>query len=163
MEHYRIRVGGDDLIFSAAHFITLEDGSCESVHGHDYKAAAEVAGPLNESRYVVDFVALHDVLRAVLAEVDHRVLLPTEHPRIRVEAGQQEVEVHFESRRWLFPRDDCALLPVANMTAELLARHLGRRLLAEFANRTGAALPRLRIELSESPGFVAVWEWSAGE
>lgn len=159
MEQYWVRVSGDELTFSAGHFITLEDGTCEAVHGHNYGVAVEVAGPLNANRYVIDFVALKDVARSVLAELDHRVLLPSEHPTICVEAGRREVEVHFETRRWVFPRGDCVLLPLANTTAELLARHVGRRLLEECSSRMGVDIPQMRIELAEGPGFVAVWEW----
>jgi 6-pyruvoyltetrahydropterin/6-carboxytetrahydropterin synthase len=162
MEHYHVRVCGDELVFSAAHFITLGDEVCEALHGHDYRVAAEVHGPLGENHYVFDFVALHDALKAVLAELDHHVLLPTGHPQIRVEAGDREIEVTFGERRWVFPRPDCLLLPVANTTAELLARHIGRRLAGELEARSGIRPLRLRIEVGEGYGRSAVCELGEG-
>ena len=66
------------------------------------------------------------------------MLLPTSHPLIRVAAGDHEVEATFEDRRWVFPRGDCVLLPVANTTAELLARYLGTRLLDELQAKPAA-------------------------
>jgi 6-pyruvoyltetrahydropterin/6-carboxytetrahydropterin synthase len=153
MQHYHVRIAKDDLVFSAAHFITLEGGVCEPLHGHNYRVAVEIGGPLNDSQYVVDFLVAHKAIKAIIEELDHRVLLPTEHPTIQVMAGLQEVEVHFADRRWIFPRSDCRLLPLAGTTAELLAQYIGRRL--------REALPgalRVRIEVEESPGQSAVCE-----
>jgi 6-pyruvoyltetrahydropterin/6-carboxytetrahydropterin synthase len=158
MESYRVRVAKDELVFSAGHFITLAGGQCERLHGHNYRVAAEVHGPLDENHYVVDFIVLRDVLRAILAELDHHVLLPAQHPQIRVVADGDEVTATFGDRRWVFPRDNCVLLPVPNTTAELLARHIGRRLEEELASRTPARLSGIRIEVDECFGQSAVWE-----
>ncbi len=160
MEHFNVRIAKDDLVFSAAHFITFDADVCEPLHGHDYRVAAEVHGPLDENSYVVDFVALHQALKAILDELDHRVLLPTEHPRIRVAAAEREVEVTFDRRRWVFPRADCVLLPIPNTTTELLARHVARRLLDEIASRSGRRPSRVRVEIDECYGQVASCELS---
>jgi 6-pyruvoyltetrahydropterin/6-carboxytetrahydropterin synthase len=162
MERYSVRISKDDLVFSAGHFITYEGEVCEPLHGHDYRVAAEVHGPLDENQYVVDFLALHDALKAIVDELDHRVLLPTEHPRIRVSAGEREVEVTFDDRRWVFPRGDCLLLPLANTTTELLARHVARRLRDELQARCGTRPPRVRIEIDESYGQSAACELGEG-
>jgi 6-pyruvoyltetrahydropterin/6-carboxytetrahydropterin synthase len=162
MSPFHVRIAGDALIFSAAHFITFAGDTCEPLHGHNYRVAAEVWGPLDENQYVVDFLALDETLKTVLGELDHAVLLPTGHPAIRVAAGEEEVEVRFQRRRWVFPRADCRLLPVANTTAELLGQYIGERLLAELVSR-GVPWPhRLRIEVEESPGRQAVCEIENG-
>lgn len=161
-ETYHVRVTKDYLVFSAAHFITFNGNICERLHGHNYRVAAEVFGPLDENHYVVDFIALRDALRELVAELDHFVLLPTEHPLIRVTAGETSVEAAFEDRRWVFPRGDCVLLPVANTTAELLARYLGQRLLQSLWDRAGYRPERLRIEVDECEGQIGVCEL-AGE
>ncbi len=158
MQQFHVRISKEDLVFSAGHFITLAGDTCERLHGHNFRVAAEVHGPLDENHYVVDFLALRDTLRTIIGEMDHRVLLPTEHPLIRVAADEKDVEVTFDQRRWAFPRSDCLLLPIANTTTELLARYLGQRLLNELASRTGSRPTRVRIEVEESPGFSAVCE-----
>jgi 6-pyruvoyltetrahydropterin/6-carboxytetrahydropterin synthase len=159
-ERYRVRVTKDHLVFSAAHFITFNGNICERLHGHNYRVAAEVYGPLDENHYVVDFIALRDALRELVAELDHYVLLPTEHPAIRVTADATSVEATFEDRRWVFPRGDCVLLPVANTTAEMLARYLGDRLQDSLAQRTGVRPRRLRVEVDECEGQIGVCEIS---
>lgn len=156
MAEFHIRVAGDDLVFSAGHFVTLEDGTCERLHGHTYRVAVEVFGPLNDSRYVIDFVAVRNALKAVIAELDHRVLLPTQHSAILVSSRATAVEAAFGDRRWVFPKDDCLLLPMANTTTESLARYVGERLSASLESLGPAAANRLRIEIGEGTGCSAV-------
>jgi 6-pyruvoyltetrahydropterin/6-carboxytetrahydropterin synthase len=160
-EEYRVRVTKDYLVFSAAHFITFAGNICERLHGHNYRVAAEVFGPLDENHYVVDFIALRDALRTITGELDHHMLLPTKHPQIRVAAGDESVEVTFEDRRWVFPRGDCILLPIANTTTELLARYIGQRLLDALASAGTPRPERLRIQVDECFGQLAVWDSTA--
>ncbi len=155
---YHVRVEKDSLAFSAAHFITFAGNICERLHGHNYRVAAEVAGPLDENHYVIDFIALRDALREITLELDHYVLLPTLHPQIRVTADKQSVEATFEDRRWVFPIGDCRLLPVANTTSELLANYIGQRLLDSLTARTGARPELIRIEVDECFGQSATCE-----
>ncbi len=162
MQQYHIRISKDDLAFSAAHFITLSADECERLHGHNYRVAVEIHGPLGEDHYVVDFVAVDCALREIVDELDHCVLLPTEHSSIHVEAGEGEVEVTFGARRWVFPRSDCRLLPIPNTTAELLARFVGQRLLDRLESRLQVRPDMVRIEVEESRGLSAVCELRAG-
>lgn len=157
-ERYHVRIAKEALVFSAAHFITFGGDICERLHGHNYRVAAEVAGPLDENQYVVDFVALTDRLRSIVAKLDHRVMLPTQHPTIRVAATDHEVEARHAERRWLFPRGDCVLLPVANTTAELVARHIAQQLIAELGSLSPTRPTRVRVEVDECFGQLAVCE-----
>ena len=153
---FRVRVTKDHLVFSAAHFITIGDW-CERLHGHNWRVAAEVAGPLDANHFVVDFIALRDQLQKLVDELDHSLLLPMQHPQIRVEVAGEEVEVRFQQRRWVIPRDECRLLPIAQTTAELLAQHLGQSL----CDRMGASLKgltSLRVEVEENFGQWAICE-----
>jgi len=159
---FHVRVTKDNLVFSAAHFITYGDNICERLHGHNYRVAAEAAGELNEHQYVIDFIALRDALAAILAQLDHHTLLPMHHPKICVRADEKTVEATFEDRRWSFPRGDCVLLPVTNTTAEELAQYIGRRLLDELERRIGARPQGIRIEVDECFGQIGVCEL-AGE
>jgi 6-pyruvoyltetrahydropterin/6-carboxytetrahydropterin synthase len=157
-ERYHVRLEKEQLIFSAAHFITFGDNICERLHGHNYRLMAEVEGPLGEHQYVVDFIALRDMLQEISSELDHHVLLPTEHPTIQVVADDQQVEVSFEDRRWVFPPGDCILLPVSNTTAELLARYIGQQLLERWEQRFQHRPQRLMIGVDENEGQWGVWE-----
>ena len=132
-ESYHIRIEKERLVFSAAHFITYDRDVCEPLHGHNYRVTAAIHGPLDENSYVVDFVAVRNALEEIVGELDHRVLLPTQHPTIRVveeDGADGAVTVTYDDKRWVFPRGDCVLLPVPNTTAEMLARHIGQQLIA---------------------------------
>jgi 6-pyruvoyltetrahydropterin/6-carboxytetrahydropterin synthase len=158
-EHYHVRVTKDHLVFSAAHFITFNGNVCERLHGHNWRVAAEIAGPLDENHYVFDFIALRDALQQIVNDLDHHMLLPTRHRTIRVAAGEREVEVTFEDRRWVFPREDCVLLPIENTTAERLASWIGGRLQERISL---ARMDSLRIEVEENFGQWGVWETEPG-
>ncbi len=158
---HAIRLNKAAFTFSSAHFITYAGNTCEPLHGHNYRVAIQADGPLDDNSYVLDFVATRDALAAITGELDHHMLLATEHPTIAVEEGTgplggAEVLVTFEDRRWVFPRNECVLLPIANTTAELLARWIGERLLAALAERGEQVPQRLVVEVDECDGQVGV-------
>jgi 6-pyruvoyltetrahydropterin/6-carboxytetrahydropterin synthase len=157
-ETYRVRVTKDHLVFSAAHFITFNGNICERLHGHNWRTAVELTGPLDENSYVFDFIALRDRLQEIVNQLDHRVLLPTQHEAIRVTESELEVEATFEDRRWVFPREDCVLLPVANTTAELIARWIAGELQPVVEAQEGAAISTIQVEVEENFGQWAICE-----
>lgn len=157
-ERYTVRVRKTELIFSAAHFITFNGNICERLHGHNYQVTAEVEGPLDENQYVVDFIALRDVLKEIVLELDHRMLLPMRHPKIRVTADDCEVTATFEERRWVFPKGDCLLLPLEQTTAELLAKHIADELLVRLEKRNGYRPQTVRIAVDECAGQEGIYE-----
>jgi len=83
---FKVSVRKEDLVFAAAHFITLPGHRCESLHGHNYRTAVEINGGLEpEAWYVYDFVALKQLMRRLTNELDHKVLLPTTNPSVAVQ------------------------------------------------------------------------------
>ena len=68
---YRVDVSKEQFVFSAAHFITFAGDICERIHGHNYGVRASIEGPLDENRYVVDFIALRDAVLEQTQALDH--------------------------------------------------------------------------------------------
>jgi len=159
-EHYEVHLAKDVLGFSAAHFITLGHAECEPLHGHTYHVGVEIRGSLDEHHCVVDFLLLRKLMTTLLEAWDHRVLLPTESLLLRVKESKREVEVTFGERRWIFPRADCVLLPVANTTTEMLARELARGLCARLESQLGEVPGRVRVEVDEGDGQSALFTTS---
>jgi len=157
-DRYRVHLTKDHLVFSAAHFITFNGNICERLHGHNWRVAVEVEGPLDENGYVFDFIALRDHTQKIVAELDHRMLLPTKHATIQVSADDREVTARYEDRRWVFPKEDCVLLPIANTTAELIAGWMGQRLRTELRQIAGHHVETLRVDIEENFGQWARWE-----
>ena len=163
-ERFEVRLRKAVHVFAAGHFITLTDDLCEPVHGHNWTVGVDVAGEPDAHGMVVDFIALRDAVTAVLARLDHKMLLPTANPWLAVTTapgphGGDETTVTFcGRRRWVFPADECVLLPLANTTAEWIARWIGLSV-AESLATSGHAVPRaLRVSVDECLGQSGVWE-----
>jgi len=80
------------------------------------------------------------------------MLLLTTHPLIKVDFKGEEVEVRFGQKRWLFPREDCQLLPVTNTTAEELAYWLASRMRDVLKPIIGDRLSSIEIGVDENNG-----------
>ncbi|MFM1905183.1 MAG: 6-pyruvoyl tetrahydrobiopterin synthase [Planctomycetota bacterium] len=153
-------------VFSAGHFITLTDQLCEPIHGHNWTVGVDAAGEPDRHGMVIDFIALRDTITAILTELDHRMLLPATNPLLEVgigpgPLGQDEVTVRFADRRWVFPAAECTILPIANTTAEWLARWIGQELLARLAALGQPPAGLLRVSVDECLGQSGVWEHTA--
>ncbi len=149
---YRVDVTKEAFVFSAAHFITFAGDICERIHGHNYGVRATVEGPLDENRYVVDFIALRDAVLQETHALDHHVILPTDHPLIKVTSDGKEVTARFRDRRWVFPVEDCVMLPVINTTAEEIARVIAERVIAQTFAKFGPHLHFIEIAVDENHG-----------
>jgi 6-pyruvoyltetrahydropterin/6-carboxytetrahydropterin synthase len=61
--------------FAAGHALRGYKGKCENVHGHNYKVRVNIEGPeLDTVGLLVDFVAVKQAIKAVIAQVDHKFL-----------------------------------------------------------------------------------------
>jgi 6-pyruvoyltetrahydropterin/6-carboxytetrahydropterin synthase len=151
MADYKIVVEKDYLVFCCGHFLTYSD-TCETLHGHNYRARVELEGDLDENGYVWDFVSVKRLMRRLVDELDHRMLLPLKNPALRLSEEGDGIHVQYEDRRYLFPKRDVVLLPIANTTAEMIAYYLLGRVKEELRKMDGGRLHALAVEVEESPG-----------
>ena len=156
---FRVSVSKDYLVFASAHFITFAGHRCEGLHGHNYRARVTIEGALDEeSWFVFDFVILKQIMRRLCDEIDHKVLLPLENPKIQVVEDGDVVNVAYEGKpRYVFPRKDCSLLPIPNTTVEMLAELLVTRLRAELEKLGARGLTSVEMEVEENFGQSAVY------
>jgi len=159
---FRVSVAKDYLVFASAHFITFAGHRCEGLHGHNYRAAVTVEGALNkESWFVFDFVELKRIMKRLCDEIDHLVLLPLQSDRVGVVEAGDSVSVSVDGKpRYVFPRKDCALLPIPNTTVEMLAQLLTGRLHAELQALGAGNLTAIEMEVEENFGQSAVYRLS---
>jgi 6-pyruvoyltetrahydropterin/6-carboxytetrahydropterin synthase len=159
METYKVTVTKDYIVFASAHFITFAGHRCEGLHGHNYRATVTVEGALDpDAWFVFDFVVLKKLMKQLCDEIDHVVLLPMESQRVTVTVDEETVHVSVDGKpRYVFPRRDCALLPIPNTTVEMLAKLLTERLKTEI-DRTGAAgVTAIEMEVEENFGQSAIY------
>jgi len=149
---YRVEISKESFVFSSAHFITFARDICERIHGHNYGVRVIVEGPLDENRYVVDFIALRDAVLAVTGTLDHHVLLARDHKEILLSSENGETTARFRDRRWVFPDEDCVILPVINTTAEEIARVIAERVREQTAAQFGDAIATIEVAVDENNG-----------
>ena len=149
---FRVDVEKEQFICSAAHFITFAGDICERIHGHNYGVRASVEGPLDENRYVVDFIALRDAVLEQTQALDHHVILPRDHDEIKITSDEKETTARFRDRRWVFPNEDCIVLPVINTTAEEIARVIAERVIEKTRSTFGDHLNWIEVAVDENQG-----------
>jgi len=156
---FRVSVTKDYLVFASAHFITFAGHRCEGLHGHNYRARVTVEGEIDEeSWFVFDFVVIKRIMRGLCDEIDHKVLLPLQNPKIQIGEDGESVTVAYEGTpRYVFPKKDCALLPITNTTVEMLAELLAGRFRAEVETLGARGLTVIEMEIEENFGQTAVY------
>ena len=156
---FRVSVTKDYLVFASAHFITFAGHRCEGLHGHNYRARVTVEGALNEeSWFVFDFVELKRIMKRLCDEIDHLVLLPLQSDRVKVSEDGEVVNVSVDDKpRYVFPRRDCALLPIPNTTVEMIAKLLTERLQGELSQAGADGITAIEMEVEENFGQSAVY------
>ena len=159
MESYKVTVTKDYIVFASAHFITFAGHRCEGLHGHNYRATVTVEGDLDpDAWFVFDFVVLKRLMKQLCDDIDHVVLLPLESDRVKVSVDGDIVNVAVDGKpRYVFPRRDCALLPIPNTTVEMLAKLLAERLKAEIDKLGGRNINAIVMEVEENFGQSAVY------
>jgi 6-pyruvoyltetrahydropterin/6-carboxytetrahydropterin synthase len=157
--NFRVQVSKDYLVFASAHFITFRGHQCETLHGHNYRVGVAVEGSVDaECLFVLDFSILKQITRRLVDAIDHKVLLPTLNPKLayREEADRITVD-YFGQPTYVFPRRDCALIPILNSTAEMLAQYIGGQVREELAAGGYRHLTLLELEVEENYGQSATY------
>ena len=116
---------------------------CERLHGHNYRVAVTVDGPVDPATgFVVDFAVLKRVVQAAIEPLDHRVLVPDTNPSLRVHEADGQVIVDYTRPGWLVvPAAHACLIPVAQTTAERVAEKAEKTARAEQAGRDARLAP----------------------
>ena len=156
---YKVKVEKGNLSFSAAHFITF-GGKCERLHGHNYAVSLNLEGNLTEDRYVFDFVELKKTIRRICDRLDHHFLLPMQSQHLDIKETEEEWEIRFENRRYVFPADDVLVLPVDSITAERLAKYICGQFMASVNEQKRSSLTSITVGVEEAPGQTAFYRHS---
>lgn len=66
--------------FSAAHRLMSHNGKCRGIHGHNYEVVLTIEAKINEDGMILDFAHLKRVLKSIIDEYDHSIMLYREDP-----------------------------------------------------------------------------------
>lgn len=123
--------GYSGIRYSACHFIPRHE-KCSRLHGHSYIVRLRLEGDIGAEGMIMDFVVLKKELKAIIEELDHKVLLPTRNPDAKVDVGEDSVEVNCLGKRYVFPRMDVTLLDIPTTTAEEMAKMMTLRMIDDI-------------------------------
>ena len=162
MENWGIDLAKQAFKFSAAHFLIFPDGTCERLHGHNYRVFTEVDAGITEYGLVIDFKKIKPIVKHLVDEFDEHLLLPGEHPELMaVERDDGITEIHYLDRYYAAPTEDVIVLPINNTSSENLACFLGRRLMDELQQQfPSVSLDRVLVAVEETSGQRGRWEWT---
>jgi len=147
---FTLRLAKGDFKFSSAHFTLFGPTEAEPLHGHNYRVLVEVGGDeLDELGLLIETGILKRRIRELLTGLDDRVLLPERSPLLEVATDERVVDCRFADRSYRFPRQEVVMLPLVNVTMELLARLLWRQLAEDLGPSTAS---HLAVEIEETDG-----------
>lgn len=155
-----VKLAKQDFKFSAAHFTLFPGGEAERLHGHNYRVRVELEGrDPGPDGLLISVAEVKETLRSLCAALDERTLIPEKSPQLTVVRDDDAIEVAFGARRYRVPAGDARLLPIPNVTMELLAMHLWHELAPSLA---GSAVERLLLEVEETAGQSASYSGTLG-
>ncbi|CAN0275540.1 unnamed protein product, partial [Discosporangium mesarthrocarpum] len=83
--------------------------------------------------YVIDFGMVKTTTRKVCKELNERFLCPMKSDVLLIDYNDKQLKISCQDgAEFLFPKDDCVLLPIVHSTAEELAHFIYTRLLRDF-------------------------------
>lgn len=142
---FAIKLAKEDFKFNAAHFVAYE-GFRERLHGHNYRVGIRLFGShqICSDGYVLDFGDVKKSARKICKSMNEYFLCPTYSDVIKistihttttdedasvVDAIQLDCE---DGGRFVFPRKDVLMLPIAHSTAEELAVYIWQQILIDL-------------------------------
>jgi len=137
-----------NIRFSSAHIIP-EYEKCGRLHGHTYAVHAKITGDPDSKGIIMDFSALKEILKKIVNELDHRVLVPEKSTAAKIEKNKENVKINSLGKKYVIPINDCVFLPIKSTSAENLSNYIFNKLI------TNIKFPKNveKIEIGVDEGF----------
>jgi 6-pyruvoyltetrahydropterin/6-carboxytetrahydropterin synthase len=132
---WTIRITKAYLKFSAAHMTVYPDGTKEPLHGHNYQVQLDLNVSDASFTAMVDFRVYKDLLRKLCDDWDEMILLQGNNPHVKVKQVGVLTEVNACGKAYGFPTDEVHVLPIENITSELLAQEMATRLVKSLREK----------------------------
>lgn len=150
---FSIEVAKDYFNFASAHFLIFADGQREPLHGHNYQLSVKMEGELDRAGVVLDFIRFKPLVKRICDSLDHRTLIQSESPLLKVLRRAKEVEVRYRQQKIILPKQDVILLPLANTSTELLAEHVADEIRRQVRQKfSGAKIRSMEVGVEEARG-----------
>jgi len=156
---YIIEIDGwkSKVKFSSAHLLPGHK-KCSILHGHTYAIHAKFYGEKDRQDFVIDFSIVKSLLRKIADQLDHRILIPKTNMNVKID--DKEIHIIFDDKKYVFPKNDCVLLPMDSTTAENLSEFILNELVKELDIPNN--VKKLKIGVNEGFGQGAWFEKVVG-
>jgi 6-pyruvoyltetrahydropterin/6-carboxytetrahydropterin synthase len=131
-----------NLSFNSAHFLILERGKRESIHGHSYNLKINISGDSEEK-----LIRIMKAAEDVTGSLDSRTLIQGINPFLSIEFKNGQVQIKISRETIVLSEKDVIVLPVENTTSEHVSEYLHK----EIASRSGLKIPFM-LMLDEGGG-----------
>lgn len=158
---YAIKVYKQYFNFASSHFLIFKDGTREPLHGHNYRVKLRGDSCQLEGDMVFDFLDIKPIVREVCDSLDHKLLIPQKNESLMIEVFEEK---HLkltppDGQYFIIPREDVLLLPIKNTSAERLAVYITHEISRLVKERFNFHFPRLEVEVEETPGQSAIYNF----
>jgi len=152
---WSLKLSKESFKFSGAHFTTFSRTSAEMLHGHNYYVSVNLEGceKLNHGM-IIDLNEPKKIIKGLLDSLDEKVLIAEKDPFTQISKDKSSLKLSFNQKNYSFPIEDCALLPVENITIEELASFVAEKLHPTFKNYP---IEKFSVEIAESRGQSCVY------
>jgi dihydroneopterin triphosphate aldolase (PTPS-III) / 6-pyruvoyltetrahydropterin synthase len=124
---FEVYVSKDTFKFNAAHFVAFA-GYRERLHGHNYLVGVRLLGQrlIGADGYLIDFGNVKAVTKAVCKRLNEHFLCPIHSDVLAITESEQSVRIEcsVDGSVFVFPRQDCVMLPIVHATTEEIAIYL---------------------------------------
>jgi len=172
MNSFEVYVSKDTFKFNAAHFVAFQNYR-ERLHGHNYKIGVRLlgdrqgGGKIGPDGYVIDFGNIKAVCKQVCKRLNEHFLCPMYSDVLKITLsdddndgtkGSVRVECQ-DGTHFVFPKQDCMLLPIVHATTEELGIYLWSEILhglhAPYLLQRG--IHTMEVTVAEAPGQEATF------
>ncbi|MFX1498363.1 MAG: 6-pyruvoyl tetrahydropterin synthase family protein [Promethearchaeota archaeon] len=148
---YKVIINSNRIKFSACHFLK-EPLKCSRLHGHNYYVSVELEAELDENYFVEDFIKLKKIIKEVVKQLDHFILIPNESSDFKMKKNLDSLEIQALNKRYVFPLSEVVFLPIPATTSELLAKYIYEKIKEHYKNK------KLTVKLEESKDTMAIYQ-----
>ena len=168
MTAFEVYVSKDTFKFNAAHFVAYK-GFRERLHGHNYKVAVRLLGSrkIGPDGYVLDFGCVKAVTKKICKDLNEHFLCPMRSDVLDIVVKDDESCLNGgtitltceDGSVFVFPKKDCAMLPIVHATTEELAIYLWGKILgalnSDYLVKRG--MHTMEVTVAEAIGQEAVF------
>jgi 6-pyruvoyltetrahydropterin/6-carboxytetrahydropterin synthase len=138
----------EKIRFSSAHVIP-EYEKCGRLHGHTYAVNMKLYGIPDKKGIILDFSIIKDYLNEIVKEIDHKIIIPKNSKYANIEIYNDSIKMKTLGKKYIFPKEDCILLPIDSTSAEKLSIYIIKKMIDKIKIYSNLN----KIELGIDEGF----------